>query len=34
MLIYAVLISKRKLRHNFGAHPITVVSKYPLKEVI
>jgi hypothetical protein len=33
-LIYAVLISKRKLRNYFDAHPITVVSKYPLKEVV
>jgi hypothetical protein len=29
-LVYAVLMTKRKLRHYFGAHPITVVSKYPL----
>jgi hypothetical protein len=33
-LVYAVLITKCKLRHYFDAHPITVVSKYPLKEVI
>jgi ribonuclease HI len=33
-LLYAVLISKRKLRHYFEAHPITVVSKFPLGEVI
>lgn len=33
-LIYVVLISKRKLRHYFNAHPITVVSKCPPKEVI
>jgi hypothetical protein len=32
-LIYVVLISKRKLRHYFNAHPITVVSKCPPKEV-
>ena len=32
--MYAVLITKRKLRHYFDAHPITVVSKYPLGEVI
>jgi hypothetical protein len=31
-LIYVVLISKRKLRHYFDAHPIMVVSKYPLKK--
>jgi hypothetical protein len=29
-----MLISKGKLRYNFDTHPITVVSKYPLKEVI
>jgi hypothetical protein len=32
-LIYALLISKRKLTHYFDTHPITVVSKYPLREV-
>jgi hypothetical protein len=29
-----MLISKRKLRHYFDAHSITVVSKYPVKKVI
>jgi hypothetical protein len=33
-LVYAILITKRKLRHYFDADPITVVSKYPLGEVI
>jgi hypothetical protein len=33
-LVYAILMTKRKLRHLFNAHPITVVSKYPLGEVI
>ena len=33
-LVYTVLITKRKLRHYFDAHPITVVSKYPLSEII
>jgi hypothetical protein len=33
-LVYAVLMTKRKLRHYFNAHPITVVSKYPLDEII
>jgi hypothetical protein len=32
--VYAILITKRKLRHYFDVHPITVVSKYPLGEVI
>jgi ribonuclease HI len=33
-LVYVILMTKRKLRHYFDAHPITVVSKYPLWEVI
>jgi hypothetical protein len=33
-LVYAILMTKRKLRHCFDEHPITVVSKYPLEEVI
>jgi hypothetical protein len=33
-LIYAMLISKRKLKQYFYTHSITVVLKYPLKEVI
>jgi hypothetical protein len=33
-LVYAILMTKRKLQHYFDAHPITVVSKYPLGEVI
>jgi hypothetical protein len=33
-LVYVMLMTKRKLRHYFNAHPITVVSKYPLGEVI
>jgi hypothetical protein len=33
-LVYDVLMTKRKLRHYFDAHPITVVSKYLLGEVI
>jgi hypothetical protein len=33
-LVYAILMTKRKLRHYFDAHPITVVSKYPLGEII
>jgi hypothetical protein len=32
--MYAVLITKRKLRHYFGSHPVTVVSTFPLGEVI
>src|SRR5688572_8584691 len=33
-LVYAVLITKRKLRHYFTSHPVTVVSSFPLGEVI
>jgi hypothetical protein len=33
-LVYAILMTKRKLQHYFYAHPITAVSKYPLGEVI
>jgi phage-related protein len=33
-LVYAILMTKRKLRHYFDAHPFTVVSKYPLGDVI
>jgi hypothetical protein len=33
-LVYAILMTKRKLWHYFDAHPITVMSKYPLGEVI
>jgi hypothetical protein len=33
-LVYVVLMTKRNLRHYIDAHPINVVSKYPLGEVI
>lgn len=33
-LLYAVLIAKRKLRHYFESHPITVVTSFPLGEVV
>jgi hypothetical protein len=33
-LVYAILMTKRKLCHYFDAHPITVASKHPLGEVI
>jgi len=29
-----VLIAKRKLRHYFESHPITVVTSFPLGEVV
>jgi len=33
-LLYAVLVTKRKLRHYFESHPVTVVTSFPLGEVI
>ena len=29
-LLYAVVLARRKLRHYFEAHPVTVVSSFPL----
>ena len=33
-LLYVVLIAKRKLRHYFESHLVTVVTSIPLDEVI
>jgi hypothetical protein len=33
-LIYAVVLARRKLRHYFEAHPVTVVSSFPLGDII
>jgi ribonuclease HI len=33
-LLYAVVLTWRKLRHYFEAHPVTVVSSFPLGEII
>jgi len=33
-LIYAVILAQRKLQHYFLRHPITVVSSFPLGEII
>ena len=33
-LLYAVLITKRKLRYYFESHPVTVVTSFPLGEVV
>jgi hypothetical protein len=33
-LLYAIVLARRKLRHYFEAHPITVVSSFPLGEII
>ena len=33
-LLYTVLITKRKLRHYFESHPVTVVTSFPLGEIV
>ena len=33
-LLYVVLITKRKLCHNFESHPVMVVTSFPLGEVV
>jgi hypothetical protein len=33
-LLYAVVLTRRKLRHYFESHPVTVVSSFPLWEII
>ena len=33
-LLYAVLMTKRKLRHYFESHTMMVVTSFPLSEVI
>jgi hypothetical protein len=33
-LLYAILITKRKLHHYFESHPVTVVTSFPLGEVV
>jgi ribonuclease HI len=33
-LLYAVVLTRRKLRHYFESHPVTVVSSFPLGEII
>ena len=33
-LLYIVLITKRKLCHYFDSHPMTVVTSFPLGEVL
>ena len=32
--MYAILITKRKLRHYFESHPVMVVTSFPLSKVI
>ena len=33
-LVYAVVLARRKLRHYFESHPVTVVSSFPLGEIV
>jgi hypothetical protein len=33
-LLYAVILTRRKLRHYFESNPVTVVSSFPLGEII
>jgi hypothetical protein len=33
-LLYAVILTRQKLRHYFESHPVTVVSSFPLAEII
>jgi hypothetical protein len=32
--LYAVLVTKRKLRHYFESHLVTVVTSFPIDEVV
>jgi hypothetical protein len=31
--LYAIVLTRRKLRHYFKGHPVTVVSSFPLGEI-
>jgi hypothetical protein len=33
-LLYVVVLARRKLRHYFEAHPVTIVSTFLLGEII
>ena len=33
-LIYAIVLARRKLRHYFKSQPVTMVSSFPLGEII
>ena len=33
-LLYAIVLARRKLRHYFEAHPFTMVSSFPLGEIV
>jgi hypothetical protein len=32
-LLYAIVLTRRKLRHHFEGHPVTVVSSFPLGKI-
>jgi hypothetical protein len=32
-LLYAIVLTRRKLHHYFESHPVTVVSSFPLGEI-
>jgi hypothetical protein len=32
-LLYSIVLTRRKLRHYFEGHPVTVVSSFPLGEI-
>jgi hypothetical protein len=32
-LLYAIVLTRRKLRHYFEGHPMTVLSSFPLGEI-
>jgi hypothetical protein len=33
-LLYAIVLTRRKLRYYFEGHPVTVVSSFPLGEIV
>jgi hypothetical protein len=33
-LLYAIVLMRRKLRHYFEGHPVTVVSSFPLGKIV
>ena len=33
-LVYVVVLARCKLRHYFESHPVTVVSSFPLGEIV
>jgi hypothetical protein len=33
-LLYAIMLTRRKLQHYFEGHPVTMVSSFPLGEIV